>query len=407
MGEILEKGIARLRPLDKAGRRIRTDEDDEDIGSLVREEEQFGTAPYGSGHAFEEDVILPPGSLSEEANLRRRSIKVEEEYDEDEETKENLKAYVGSLALKYFGNTNATAGMMKEFDEILGQIFQAHGGSENLTNLRTPGAYPAKIPASPGQSGKNRTGSYRTEDDPENPNPTEVGSGFVHGNAQERYGSIPAGQGPKSKPRGNYSIPSDLGQDSRAMGQRVPSHPPTASDVPLGTYETSTYLESVQLPQGLAPMKKQAEIEKAETRAMILSLEKAMFDQTEEDEVGQGLETYDYGQRQPTRNEEEAFARRQEEDEKKERFRELEAEASRYDSLAARPKIDEREREEYRNTAMKLRMQASDILKGATVENYRVETTRKMALEGQPIGYNPLEFARKTKVAGSRGSVVK
>jgi hypothetical protein len=402
MGEILEKGIRRLRPLDAAGRRLRTEEDDIPVSSGT------GGFPFG-----EEDDDITSGSR-------------EESYaDEDEETKKALVGVVGHLVTKWFGNNASTGRMIKEFDDVLAQVFQVHGGSDNAVNLRTPGQPPGKIPASPGQSGSSTgragpgrgtgySGEGKVEDD-EYENPSQVGSGHIASDAGEQYGRVSqqSASGLRttwdSKPRGNYSIPAGYSGSgaNRQIGQRVIRHPSTASDVPLGTYETSTYLESVQLPSNLPPMKKAKEIEKAETRQIIKSLVKSIFEEEDETNMrqpGSGLESYPYGQTQPSRNEEEAFARRKEEDEKKERFRELEAEASKYEQLAARPMMDEDERESYRKTAMSLHQQASAVLKGGNIQS-GLSTWRTSALDGQAI---VMPAGRKsTRVAGSRGSVVK
>lgn len=55
--------------------------------------------------------------------------------------------------------------MMKEFDSVLSQIFQPTGGSENFTNLRSPGMHPAKIPATPGDSGRNVASPHRLNEE--------------------------------------------------------------------------------------------------------------------------------------------------------------------------------------------------------------------------------------------------
>lgn len=47
------------------------------------------------------------------------------------------------------------------YDSVLSQIFRPQGGSENFTNLRSPGTPPAKFPATPGNSGT--SGVHRTQ----------------------------------------------------------------------------------------------------------------------------------------------------------------------------------------------------------------------------------------------------
>lgn len=78
-----------------------------------------------------------------------------ENYDEtDREAQEALRNIFWQVVRK--GGTRES--MLKEFDSVLSQIFQPQGGSENFTNLRSPGMHPAKIPAVPGNSGRNITG---------------------------------------------------------------------------------------------------------------------------------------------------------------------------------------------------------------------------------------------------------
>ncbi len=64
----------------------------------------------------------------------------------------------------------------KEFEAQIKDVTQPQGGTENFTNVRSPGTPPAKIPAEPGKSGRNSTGSYRTKDDQEG----KYGEGFTY-----------------------------------------------------------------------------------------------------------------------------------------------------------------------------------------------------------------------------------
>lgn len=374
-----------------------------------------GNPTIGLSDEWKEDSNV---AMHEERGPRRvtEEYRREEDYtDEDDETKKALSSIVRTTAMKYFGggrNTPAVDGMLKEFDDIMSQVFQPHGGVDNAVNLRTPGQPPGKIPAQPGNSGRNRTGSYRTEDQPENPNPTELGSGFVHGNAREDYGSIPLGTGPRSKPRGDYSIPTG----SFPSGSGVPpSHPRTAQSEPIGTYQTGTRLESVRIPSDLPP-----EVHKRlETAAMIKSLASALFKKTDEElrrfdeEEANALESYGYGQRQPTRNEEE-MRRKVEEDEMKERnirneeARAYESMARREEELASTPAMNEYDKESHKNLAMAYHERASKALSGGTSE-FSPVTYRKMPAVGGGVSIQPVSgIGRKNvRVAGSRGSPLK
>ncbi len=55
-----------------------------------------------------------------------------------------------------------------KIDDLLSQIRAPKGGSENLTNVASPGSGPGKITAVPGESGLALPGKYRTADDPVN-----------------------------------------------------------------------------------------------------------------------------------------------------------------------------------------------------------------------------------------------
>jgi hypothetical protein len=83
--------------------------------------------------------------------------------EEDDEALKALRSVVGELAIKYFGKSfpNGVVEFRKEFDDVLNQVSQPKGGTENLTNVASPGQPPGKISAIPGQSGS--SGVFRTD----------------------------------------------------------------------------------------------------------------------------------------------------------------------------------------------------------------------------------------------------
>src|SRR3989442_12424477 len=109
---------------------------------------------------------------AEEILSRETTPRVRTE-DDDEELKA-WKAVVYATVSKVFGANDPALRneFSKEFDSQIKDVTQPQGGTENLTNVRSPGQPPAKIPAEPGRSGSNETGSYRTTDQPVNPNPS-------------------------------------------------------------------------------------------------------------------------------------------------------------------------------------------------------------------------------------------
>ncbi len=118
-----------------------------------------------------------------------RRVRTEEDAMDDEELKA-WKAVVYATVSKVFGANDPALRneFAKEFESQIKDVTQPQGGTENLTNVRTPGQPPAKIPAEPGKSGSNETGSYRTADQPVGStynNPTSPGN--PRGNSQPNY----------------------------------------------------------------------------------------------------------------------------------------------------------------------------------------------------------------------------
>ncbi len=123
----------------------------------------------------ERDVSLSDDEayrLAEEILSREATPRVRTEDDDDEEAKA-WRQIASATVAKVFGPAAAVE-FQKEYDSQIKDVTQPQGGTENLTNVRSPGQPPAKIPAEPGRSGRNETGSYRTADQPVNPNPTST-----------------------------------------------------------------------------------------------------------------------------------------------------------------------------------------------------------------------------------------
>jgi len=120
--------------------------------------------------------------LSREATPRVRT-------DDDDEELKAWKALTMATVAKVFGALpEGVAVFEKVFDAQIKDVTQPQGGTENLTNVRSPGQPPAKIPAEPGRSGRNETGSYRTADQPVGStytNPTSPGN--PRGNPQPNH----------------------------------------------------------------------------------------------------------------------------------------------------------------------------------------------------------------------------
>src|SRR3989449_2175509 len=97
--------------------------------------------------------------LSEEGIPRVRT------EDDDEELKA-WKAVVYATVSKVFGANDPALRneFAKEFESQIKDVTQPQGGTENLTNVRTPGQPPAKTVAEPNKAGYGRQGS--TIDDP-------------------------------------------------------------------------------------------------------------------------------------------------------------------------------------------------------------------------------------------------
>jgi len=119
--------------------------------------------------------------LSEEGIPRVRT------EDDDEEAKA-WKAVTMATVAKVFGVLpQAVEIFEKEYDSQIKDVTQPQGGTEKLTNVRSPGQPPAKIPAEPGRSGRNGSGSYRTSDDQVNPNPKSGRDSYPSAAGAERY----------------------------------------------------------------------------------------------------------------------------------------------------------------------------------------------------------------------------
>ena len=83
--------------------------------------------------------------------------------DEDVESIKALREVVGGLVDKHFGKSfpQGVVQFRKEFDDVLAQVSQPKGGTENMTNVASPGQPPGKISAIPGKSGSSEV--FRTD----------------------------------------------------------------------------------------------------------------------------------------------------------------------------------------------------------------------------------------------------
>ena len=79
--------------------------------------------------------------------LSREGIPRVRTEDDDEEAKA-WRSLASSTVAKIFG-PSAAIEFQKEYDAQIKDVTQPQGGTENLTNVRSPGQPPAKIPAEP------------------------------------------------------------------------------------------------------------------------------------------------------------------------------------------------------------------------------------------------------------------
>ena len=82
--------------------------------------------------------------------LSREGIPRVRTEDDDEEAKA-WRSLASSTVAKIFG-PSAAIEFQKEYDSQIKDVTQPQGGTENLSNVRSPGQPPAKIPAEPGRS---------------------------------------------------------------------------------------------------------------------------------------------------------------------------------------------------------------------------------------------------------------
>jgi hypothetical protein len=116
--------------------------------------------------------------------------------EEDEEALKAMRSAITGLVSKYFGKSfpNGVVEFQKEFDDMLAQVAQPKGGTENLTNVASPGQPPAKVSASPGKSGSSEV--FRTD----------TGKAFEQDDIFDRARKNPAGtlETEKDEPLGTY-----------------------------------------------------------------------------------------------------------------------------------------------------------------------------------------------------------
>jgi hypothetical protein len=149
------------------------------------------------------------------------------EEEQNEEAAKALRSVVFGLAEKHLASSNP-AGFIefqKEFDDVLNQVSQPKGGTENMTNVASPGQAPGKISAVPGKSGSNTTGSYRTRDDPVN--------NFNPGSLSELTYTRPGLQGTETPPA-----------TTNPNASRTNVKPPHLSHGPVGTAGDTDHIPS-------------------------------------------------------------------------------------------------------------------------------------------------------------------
>lgn len=119
-----------------------------DPGTMYPGARQFTNSEEEEYSEEEEDALSEESEFSEEDRRIIRSLYLEAH-----------KAYGYMPTIKEFRSFIATKGVNVadlSYDALSGalsEVFQPHGGSENLSNLRSPGQGPGKISAVPGRSG--------------------------------------------------------------------------------------------------------------------------------------------------------------------------------------------------------------------------------------------------------------
>ncbi len=181
---------------------------------------------------------------------------------EDYQAMQALHELVYGLAKRNIKSAADFSAFTKEFDSIVSQVFQPQGGSENFTNLRTPGTGPGKVPASPGHSGDydkpakpidgpnksawDKTGFYDSSGE-------KTGSGYVTEEGRERYGSTAAGGTGESVARTGtgYSNPYHPQEGT----DKYPSKTGFTSDptIRAGPGESGNYGESAKIITSQSP----------------------------------------------------------------------------------------------------------------------------------------------------------
>ncbi len=126
-------------------------------GKKAEEEARAWLARKDEGRAKLEEALGAPAVPPVAPSVAAPALS----EDEDEEFKA-MKGLVFGIFDKWFpGNTPQAADFKKEYEEQIRSVFQPKSGTENLTNLRSPGQPEAKIAAEPGKSGSSEV--FRTD----------------------------------------------------------------------------------------------------------------------------------------------------------------------------------------------------------------------------------------------------
>jgi len=339
------------------------------------------------------------GRGSGPASVRGEEEEYEEYQDEDEDeiARKALVQIAANIITKYSRDPSASRAMVKEFDDVISSVFRPHGGSDNATNLRSPGQPEGKVQARiPGPSGANyppRRGAGRST------YPSDDFGSRGHLMAEDWFDGVERGPGHTSGPAtvsqlregsrasrgssGIYDETAETYQHQALYGVNDPGDARTfyrpmprdlrVNQVPTKKGRVGTILAAGLLKSFSGPN------DESRQRGLAAAMGREI-DESEEDEDF-GLSGNPAVQTEELEEDDEDIQRR--------RFREKEAEAQRLIQLSEEFGRDESERQRLRENAMDLREAASDELR---FEGKITRPPRKKSLTVD------------ARVAGSRGN---
>jgi hypothetical protein len=171
-----------------------------------------------------------------------------------------LKALVWSVAKANIKSSADLANFQKEFEGVIAEVFKPKGGSENFSNLRSPGQPSPKIVASPGESGKGPerrtvgTSEQSVEDmtrEAYDPSGGRPGQGYQPTAGKERYGDISSsGSG---SDRANSQTTSVSTPAARVMGGGLPTNQVGGTPGRSGNYGEASRGASQSSPVTVKP----------------------------------------------------------------------------------------------------------------------------------------------------------